>query len=212
MLTLYYAPGTCSLVSHVALHEAGAEHEAKRIDLMKGEHRTPEYLAINPHGRVPALVTDQGTITENLAILGFIADSFGAAGSVPRGNPFETARAMQLLSWLSGTVHGTAFAALFRPNRFTADETLHPGLKEGAHANLTSHFVELDDLCGSSWLAGEGFTAADSYAAVFYRWARLAKFDLSLYPRWTALVGRVVERPSFVRAIEHEGLKIEQFA
>ena len=72
--------------------------------------------------------------------------------------------------------------------------------------------MELDDLCGSSWLAGEGFTAADSYAAVFYRWARLAKFDLSLYPRWTALVGRVVERPSFVRAIEHEGLKIEQFA
>jgi hypothetical protein len=61
---------------------------------------------------------------------------------------------MQMLSWLSGTVHATAFAALFRPVRFTADETLHPGIKEGAHANLTSHFVELDDLCGDGWLAG----------------------------------------------------------
>jgi glutathione S-transferase len=212
MLTLYYAPGTCSLVTHVALHEAGAEHEAKRIDLMKGEHRTPDYLAINPHGRVPALVTDEGTITENLAILGYIADRFGAAGSVPRGDAFRTAQAMQMLSWLSGTVHATAFAALFRPVRFSADETLHAGIKEGAHANLTSHFVELDDLCGPGWLAGDDFTAADSYAAVFYRWARMAKFDLTLYPRWAALVGRMVERPSFVKAIEHEGLKIEQFA
>jgi glutathione S-transferase len=179
---------------------------------MKGEHRTPEYLAINPHGRVPALVTDQGTITENLAILGFIADSFGAPGSIPRGDAFQTAKATQLLSWLSGTVHGTAFAALFRPSRFTADEALHAGVKEGAHANLTSHFVELDDLCGPGWLAGDEFAAADSYAAVFYRWARGSKFDLSLYPRWTALVGRVVERPSVIKAIEHEGLKVTQFA
>lgn len=212
MLTLFYSPGACSLVSHIALHEAGAEHEARRVDFASGQQRTPEYLAINPHGRVPALVTDQGTITENLAILGFIADSFGAPGSVPRGDAFETARAMQLLSWLSGTVHATAFAAMFRPARFTADETLHAGIKEGAHANLTSHFVELDDLCGAGWLAGGDFTAADSYAAVFYRWARAAKFDLSLYPRWTALVSRVAERPSFVRAIEHEGLKLTDFA
>lgn len=212
MLTLYYSPGACSLTTHVALHEAGAEHEARRVDFSKGEQRTPEYLAINPHGRVPALVTDGGTITENLAILGFIADSFGAPGSIPRGDPFGTAHAMQLLSWLSGTVHATAFGALFRPARFTADESLHAGIKEGAHAALTSHFVELDDLCGTGWLTGDEFTAADSYAAVFYRWARGARFDKTLYPRWTALVSRVVERPAVVRAIEHEGLRIEQFA
>ena len=86
MLTLYYSPGTCSLVTHVALHEAGAEHEAKRVDFAKNEQRSPEYLAVNPHGRVPALVTDEGTITENLAILGFIADTYGAPGSIPRGD------------------------------------------------------------------------------------------------------------------------------
>lgn len=211
MLTFYYSPGACSLVSHVALHEAGADHQAERIDFASGQQRSAEYLAINPHGRVPALVTDEGTITENLAILGFIADTFGGPGSIPRGDAFQTAKTMQLLSWLSGTVHATGFAGLFRPYRFTADESLHAGIKEGAHAALTSHFVELDDLCGDGWLAGD-FTAADSFAAVFYRWARAAKFDLSLYPRWTALVGRAVERPSFVRAIEHEGLQIEQFA
>jgi glutathione S-transferase len=212
MPTLYYAPGTCALVTHIALEEAGAPYEAVRLDFSKGEQRSPEFLAINPHGRVPALVTDEGTITENLAILGYIADQHGAGGSVPRGNAFETARTMQLLSWLSGTVHGTAFAGLFRPGRFSQGEAAQKAIAEGAHANLTSHFVELDDLCGSGWLAGERFTAADSYAAVFYRWARGAKFDMSLYPRWTGLVSRVVERPAVVRAIAQEGLKIEQFA
>jgi glutathione S-transferase len=212
MLTLYYSPGACSLVTHIALQEAGAEHDTHRIDFASGEQRSADYLSINPHGRVPALVTDEGTITENLAILGYIADRYGAPGSVPRGDPHRTAKAMQLLAWLSGTVHATAFGALFRPARFTPDETLHAGIKEGAHANLSSHFVELDDLCGDGWLAGDDYTAADSYAAVFYRWARAAKFDLSLYPRWAALVSRVVERPAVVRAIGHEGLKLEQFA
>lgn len=212
MLTLYYAPGTCALVTHIALEEAGATYEAKALDFAKGEQRSEDYLAINPHGRVPALVTDEGVITENLAILGYIADRFGAEGSVPRGDALATARAMQLLSWLSGTMHGTAFAALFRPARFSADDNVQKGIAEGARANLSSHFVELDDLCGSGWLAGDGFTAADSYAAVFHRWARAAKFDMSLYPRWTALAGRVVERPAVARAIEAEGLKIESFA
>lgn len=139
MPTLYYAPGTCALVTHIALEEAGAPYEAVRLDFSKGEQRSPEFLAINPHGRVPALVTDEGTITENLAILGYIADQHGADGSVPRGNAFETARTMQLLSWLSGTVHGTAFAGLFRPGRFSQDEAAQKAIAEGAHANLTSH-------------------------------------------------------------------------
>ena len=212
MTTLYYAPGTCALVTHIALEEAGAPYETVAIDFANGEQRSPEFLAINPHGRVPALVTEQGTITENLAILGYLADLHGAEGSIPRGDPFETARAMQLLSWLSGTVHGTAFAALFRPGRFSLDETVQKGISEGAHANLTSHFVELDDLCGPGWLAGESFTAADSYAAVFYRWARMAKFDLGLSPRWSSLVGRVIERPAVIKALGAEGLKLDQFA
>jgi glutathione S-transferase len=212
MLTLYYAPGSCALVSHIALQEAGADYDVKALDLAKGEQRSPDYLKINPHGRVPALVTDQGVITENLAILGYIADRFGKDGSVPRGDAFATAKAMQLLAWLSGTVHATAFAALFRPARFSADESLHAGIKEGGHAALTSHFVELDDLCGPGWLAGESFTAADSYALTFYRWARNAKFDMSLYPRWHDLVARAVARPAVAAAIAQQGLALDSFA
>ena len=85
MLKLFYSPGACSLATHIALEEAGAEYEPVRVTLAKGEHLKPEYLAINPHARVPALVTDQGVITENVAILNLIADLFSAPGSVPRG-------------------------------------------------------------------------------------------------------------------------------
>lgn len=211
MLILYYAPGACSLVSHIALHEADAAHEARRIDLAKGEQQGEEFLAVNPHGRVPALVTDGGTITQNVAILNYLADTFGGDGSVPTGDPYARARANQLLGWFASSVH-IAFAQIFRPGRFSPLDEVHGAIGEGGRAALGSHFTELDDLCGSGWLAGDRFTAADSYAAVFHRWARLKDFDMSVYPRWTALVSRVVERPAVLRALEHEGLAPTDFA
>jgi glutathione S-transferase len=211
MLTFYYSPGACSLVSHIALAEAEAPHDAVSVSLAKGEQHADEFLRINPHARVPALVTDVGTVTENIAILNYLADRFGADGSVPRGDPYRAARCNQLLSWCSSTVH-VAFAQLFRPGRFSPDDAVHQAISDGGRAALVSHFTELDDLCGEGWLAGEQFTAADSYAAVFSRWALRSKFDMSVYPRWAALTRRVIERPAVVRSLEQEGLTAAEFA
>src|SRR5206468_3292411 len=85
-LKLYYSPGACSLVPHIALEEAGAGFEPLRIPIAEGGHLTPEYLAINPHARLPALGTERGVISENIAVLNFLADRFEAPGSVPRGD------------------------------------------------------------------------------------------------------------------------------
>ena len=101
MLKLYYSPGACSLVPHIALEEAGVEFTALRIPIAEGGHLTPEYLAINPHARLPSLETDRGVITENVAVVNFIADRFGAAGSVPRGDPYAAARCNELLGWFA---------------------------------------------------------------------------------------------------------------
>jgi glutathione S-transferase len=211
MLTFYHSPGACSLVSHIALEEAGADYDGVLLDFTKAEQHGEEFLRVNPHGRVPALVTDGGTITENIAILNWIGDTYGAEGSVPVEDAFARARTNQLLGWFASTVH-VAFAQMFRPGRFSPDDAIHASITEGGRAALTSHFNELDDLCGASWLSGEQFTAADSYAAVFYRWATRAKFDMSVYPRWSSLVGRVIERPAVARSLDQEGLKLSDFA
>ena len=102
MLKLFYAPGSCALASHIAFEEAGANYEAVRVDLLAKDQRKPEYLAINPKGRVPALVTDKGVLTENPAILAFIGRLSGAGWrrwttSLPCASP-----GLQQLSLLNG--------------------------------------------------------------------------------------------------------------
>ena len=209
-LKLFYSPGACSLVSHIALAEAGADFEAVRVMLAEGEHLKPEYLAINPHARVPSLATDEGTISENVAILNYLADRFGSEGSVPTGNAFDRARTNQLLGWFASSVH-IAIAEIWRPGRFTPDTSVHETLVAGGRAAVADYFTEIDDLCDEEWLAGVQFTAADSYVATFFRWGRRIGLDMSAYPKMAALVRRVVARAAVQRALKTEGLKADEF-
>ena len=210
MLKLFYSPGACSLVSHIALEEVGADYEAVRVTLAKGEHLTPDYLAINPHARVPALGTDRGTITESIAVINFIADCFRSTGSVPRDDPFNAARCNELLSWFATTVH-ISFATVWRGSRFSDDESIWPVLEAGGRKALEQQFAEIESLCGESWLINDLFSAADSYALTFFRWGRRIGFDMSRYSRWAALVGRALDRPAVAAAIEQEALEPEEF-
>ena len=210
MLKLYYSPGACSLVPHIALEEAGVEFTALRIPIADGGHLTPEYLAINPHARLPALGTDEGIITENIAVLNFLADRFGAPGSVPRGDAYAAARCNELLGWFSSSVH-IAFAEVWRGGRFTDDEKLWPALEAGGRKVLHQQFNEIETLCADEWLVPSGYSGADGYALTFLRWAKRIGFDISLYPQWLGLVERVLERPAVKRALQREGLKAEEF-
>ena len=209
-LRLFYSPGACSLVPHVALEEAGADFEPVRVTIAQGEHLKPEYLAINPHARVPALEVDGKIVTENVAVLNLIADLFDGAGAVPRDDPFAAARCNELLGWFASTVH-IAFAQVWRGSRFTDDESLWPALETGGRKALEGHFDEIDGLCGEGWLVSGRFTAADTYALTFLRWAKRIGFDIAAYPRWAALAGRVLERPAVIRALEREGLGSAEF-
>jgi len=210
MLKLFHSPGACSLVPHIALEEAGANYEPIRVILAEGAHLKPDYLAVNPHARVPALVTDQGTITENIAILNYIADGFGAAGSVPRGDPFLAGKVNELLGWFSSTVH-ISFAQVWRATRFTRDEAAHPAIIEGGRENLSQQFAEIEGLAGSGWLVGDSFSAADGYALIFFRWGRRIGLDMRDYPKWAALNQRLLAEPSVSRVVEAEELGTELF-
>src|SRR5262249_55064990 len=103
MLKLFYAPNTCARASHIALQESGAEYETVRVDFGSNEQRKPEYLKVNPKGRVPALVTDKGILTENPAILAFVAQSFPKARLAPLDDPFAFAQVQSFNSYLCAT-------------------------------------------------------------------------------------------------------------
>lgn len=210
MLKLFYSPGACSIVSHIALNEAGADFEAVRVMLAQGEQLKPDYLAINPHGRVPALATGDGVVTEQIAIVNYIADRFGKEGSVPRGDPFAAAKCNELLGWFASTVH-IAFAEIFRPGRFVTDEAAHDAVLEGGRAALLKHFEEIDGKCGDGWITGGTFSAADSYLLIFFRWGKRLDFDMARYSRWAALVDRVLDRPAVASTLEAEGWQRSDF-
>ena len=120
MLKLFYAVGSCSLASHIALEEAGADYEAVAMSTKLGDQRKPEYLAINPKGRVPALVTDRGILTETPAILAWIAQTWPAAKLAPLDDPFAFAKAQAFNSYLCSTVH-VAHAHKHRGYRWADD-------------------------------------------------------------------------------------------
>ena len=122
MFKLYYAPGTCARASHIALEEAGASYTAERLDFKNSQQTTPQYLAINPKGRVPALVTDHGTLTETPAILAYIAQSFPQARLVP-DDAFAFAQVQSFNSYLCSTVH-INHAHKMRGYRWAVDEVL----------------------------------------------------------------------------------------
>ena len=209
-LSLFYSPGACSIVPHIALHEAGAEFEPVKVVLADGQHLKPDYLVINPHARVPALGTDGGVISENIAILNYIADEFAAPGSVPRGDPFVTAHCNQLLGWFASTVH-ISFAQVWRANRFTRDESVHPAIIDGGCENLGGQFDEIEQLSAEGWLAGSEFSAADSYALIFFRWGKRIGMDMGKYARWAALNERTLAREAVQRTLEREGWMVDDF-
>src|SRR5690348_2354662 len=129
MLTLFYSPGACSMASHIGLEESGAQYELKPVALAKGEQRSPEYLKVNPRGKVPALRLDDGSVLiENTAILTYLARRFPEKGLLPKDNAAE-ARCISMMAWLSNTVH-PAFTHIFRPERFSEDQNAVPSIKE----------------------------------------------------------------------------------
>ena len=210
MLKLFYSPGACSLVTHIALEEAGAEFEPVRIVLAEGQHLKPEYLDVNPHARVPALATDGGVVTENIAILNLIADLFDAPGSVPRDDPIAAARCNELLGWFASSVH-ISFAQIWRGERFTDDQGLWPAIKDGGFKALEKQFLEIEQISGESWLVEGRFTAADSYALTFFRWGRRIGVNMSPYSAWAGLNRQVLKRPAVQSVLDREGLKAEDF-
>jgi glutathione S-transferase len=163
MFRLYYAPGTCALAAHIALEEAGAPYEAVPVDFGAQAQRSPEYLAINPKGRVPALVTESGTLTETPGLLLFVAQRFPKAELAPLSDPFALAQLQEFNSYLCSTVH-VAHAHGRRGARWADDAAAIEAMKRKVPATMTECFELIErKLLKGPWVMGEHYTICDPY-------------------------------------------------
>ncbi len=170
MLTLYYARGTCALASHLALEFAGAPYEAVRLDFKKNQQRSPEYLRINPKGRVPALVTDRGVLTETPALLLYIAQTFPQAKLAPLDDAFLLARANEFNSYLCSTVH-VAHAHRMRGYRWADDEAAPERDEAEGRAERGDCFELIErEMLQGPWVLGERFSMCDPYLFTLAQW------------------------------------------
>ncbi|MCX7363032.1 MAG: glutathione S-transferase N-terminal domain-containing protein [Alphaproteobacteria bacterium] len=202
MLKLYYMPGVCSTASHIGLEESGAAYELAPISFANNEQRTPEYLKINPRGRVPALVVDEGVIVENTAILDYVAGRF-APHLMPK-YAIQRARALSLMAWFSNTVHPN-FTHIGRPERFATDTAVHDHLKATGRENFHANLKEIDGLlAGKTWILGEEFSVVDGYALIFYGWGKRIGLPMAELANYTAWKERMLARPAVKRVLERE--------
>lgn len=208
MLKFFYNPGSCSLASHIALEESGLAYEPVLVSLPKGENATPEYLAINPLRRVPALAVDDAILTENVAILTYVAGLVPEQALLPAGG-LERARAYEWLSLCSSTLH-VAFRTMFRPGRFVESADAQAQLTAAGLVHLTEVLEHVDRrLAGRPFALGERYSLCDAYLTVFYLWTGRDAVAGRLPPlsNYAALARRVCERPAVRRALAREGLE-----
>jgi len=206
-MILYYAPTACSIAPHIALEEIGVPFEARRIDLAAGQQTSPEYLKINPQGRVPALIVDGQTVTELPALLTYIASLNPDAELTPEPGTLAFARCFEWLGFLSSTLHVT-YAQFRRPARFVSEGSLSWGevIEEG-RVRTIALYREVERRLGDGWAAGDQYSIADINLFPFYTWAWRLDLDVEREcPKWTALVERVKQRPAVQRVIDREGL------
>jgi glutathione S-transferase len=204
MLTFYFAPNTCALATHIALEDAGAEYVAKRIDFAKAEQRSPAYLAINPKGRVPALATPRGIITETPALLVYIAQNHRQAELAPLDDPFAFAELQAFASYLASTVH-VAHAHRVRGSRWADEPNSLEDMKRKTPANVHACFELIErHLFRGPWALGERYSVIDPYLFTLAGWLEGDSVDIAEFPGIADHHRRMAERASVRRALAAE--------
>lgn len=201
MLKLFFSKGSCAVASRIALEDAGAPYELVKVDLAAGEQRSPDYLKINPKGRVPALVTEQGVLTETPAILVYIAQTFPAARLAPLDDPFEFARLQAFNSYIASTVH-INHAHGRRGARWADQQSSFEDMKAKVPETMMAsmRMIELDYFEGP-WVMGEQYTVADAYLHTISNWLEGDGVDIRDLPIIRDHHERMSERPSVQRAL-----------
>jgi len=218
---LYYSPGACSMAVHILLEEIGEPFE-KELILSRGEREgamtaTEEWRAVNPKGRVPALLGVEGSmggaptlLTEATAILVFLAASHPEARLLPAA-PAPLARCLEWMNWLASNVHAMSFGQIWRAQRFSDDEQALAGIRAKGRRSLLDQYAYIDRVLGDGrdWALPGGYSIVDPYLLVFFQWGQRIGIDMrNDYPAWARITDRTLARPAVRRVLEEEGIVV----
>ena len=210
MLTLYFAPHTISLATHIVLEEVGADYSTVRIDFATNQQRSPDYLKVNPKGRMPALVTDRGILTETPAMLVYVAQSFPhphlGADLAPIDDPFFFAQIQSFNSWLCSHLH-VAHAHRMRGHRWVDADDRHAiaAMQRKVPQSVGESFAMIErGMLKGPWVMGERYTICDPYLFTVAQWLEADGVDPATIPRVIDHRQRMSARATVKKAIAQE--------
>lgn len=211
MYKLFYAPGSAAMAPHAILEEIGAKHELVPVDLKSKAHQKPEYLKLNPKGRVPVLIDGKFVMTESAAIIMHLADRHPEAKLAPAVGTPERGHWYQWLLYLTNTLQ-PAFLEYFYPERSFPDApNTQQQLKASAEHRLAAMFIYIDSELAvrGPYLLGDTFSAADIFMHMLARWSRWFEKPAYRYIHIKQLTDLVRARPAVQRMMKAQGI-IEQ--
>ena len=204
MIKLYYTAHTCSLASHIALEDAGAEYFTERVDFRTNRQNSPDYLAVNPKGRVPSLVTDRGVLTETPAMLAFIAQTFPRAHLAPFDDPFAFAQVQAFNSYLCSTLH-IAHAHRMRGYHWADEESSFADMRRKVPQSVGACYALIErEMLRGPWVMGDAYTVCDAYLFTLAQWMEDDGVDVSKLPKVLDHRSRMSERSAVRKAIADE--------
>ncbi len=210
MLVFYYAPDTCALASHIALEDAGASYSLHRIDFGREEQRSPDYLAVNPKGRVPALVTPHGVLTETPAMLAYIAQSWPEAGLAPLDDAFAFARVQEFNSYICSTLH-VAHAHRMRGHRWADEPVAIAAMQRKIPVSVSACYAYVEEHAFTGpFVMGETYSIADPYLFTVAQWMEDDGVDPERFPKVAAHREMMGQRVTVQSALRAESEAVEE--
>ncbi len=206
MYKLFYSPGSAAMAPHAALEETGAPHELVLVDMKSNAHKAPDYLKLNPNGRVPTLVDGDQVVYESAAIMMHLADKHPNSGLAPAPGTPERARYYQWLVYMTNTVQ-EAYISYFHADYYAKSDAAIAEVKATSEARLQPLFAVLDKaLENGPYLLGERLSGADIFLMMMARWSRNMAKPAATYPNIKRCVDLVLARPAVQRMMKAEGL------
>jgi glutathione S-transferase len=204
MLQFFYAPNSCALATHLALEASGLPYQARRVDFASNEQRSAAFLAVNPKGRVPALVSGQGVLTETPAILAYLCQLAPEAALAPLDDPWAFAQLQSFNSYLASTVH-VAHAHRYRGLRWADEPAAIEAMKRKVPQNMRACFKLIEEeLLKGPWVLGTDYSVADMYLFTICRWLEGDEVDIREFPRAAEHYARMLEKPEVQKVLAQQ--------